>query len=97
MVGHVGNSQSNESFGAMTLDELAELLFCSSLQPSQYVDSAVVCTALAESLDAHHGRISECVEELAACYGKDPEVTCHRMRWARTVIAQAYGRRVVAG
>ncbi|MGQ0844654.1 MAG: hypothetical protein ACT4QF_11010 [Sporichthyaceae bacterium] len=97
MVGYVGSSQSSESFGAMSLNELAELLFCSSLQPSQYVDENVVCAALAESLHAHHGQVAACAEELAACYGKDPEVTCHRMRWARTVVTQAYGRRVAAG
>ncbi len=74
----------------MTPDELAEVLFCSSLQPSQNPDPETVVEALSQSLRSHHGQIRECAEELAASYGKDPEITCLRMRWARTVIARTF-------
>ena len=74
----------------MTQGDLAELLFCSSLQPSQDPDPETVVEALSQSLRSHHGQIRECAEELAASYGKDPEITCLRMRWARTVIARTF-------
>jgi hypothetical protein len=74
----------------MTQGDLAELLFCSTLQPSQDPDPEAVVKALSQSLRSHHGQILECAEELAASYGKDPEITCLRMRWARTVIARTF-------
>ena len=74
----------------LTQGDLAELLFCSTLQPSQDPDPQTVVEALSKSLRSHHGQIRECAEELAASYGKDPEITCLRMRWARTVIARTF-------
>ncbi len=99
MVSHVcdSNGMSEASLEAMSIAELAELLFCSTLQPSQGCDPAAVDAALAQSLRVHHGQVRECAEELAASYGKDPEVTCLRMRWARSVVSQAFGQRVAAG
>jgi hypothetical protein len=75
---------------AMTVCELSELLFCSTLQPSQVIDMATVTAALAQSLRSHAGQLRTCAAELAASYGKDPEITCSRMRWARDLIATAY-------
>ncbi|HEY2834450.1 MAG TPA: hypothetical protein VGJ14_18665 [Sporichthyaceae bacterium] len=74
----------------MSLNDLAELLFCSTLQPSQRVDASAVHSALAQALHSHHGLVVECAAELAASYGKDPEVTCLRMRWARDLISATY-------
>ena len=74
----------------LTEGDLAELLFCSSLQPSQDPDPQTVVEALSQCLRSHHGQIRECAEELAASYGKDPEITCLRMRWARAVIARTF-------
>lgn len=74
----------------MTQGDLAEVLFCSSLQPSQDADATTVVEALSRSLRSHHGQIRACAEELAASYGKDPEIACLRMRWARTVIARTF-------
>ncbi|MGQ0464854.1 MAG: hypothetical protein ACT4QG_06000 [Sporichthyaceae bacterium] len=89
MVGQTGTSEAHScELAGMTLSELAELLFCSPLQPSQQVDAQAIDAALAESLRAHHGQVAECAEELAASYGKDPEVTCRRMRWARAIVSQ---------
>jgi hypothetical protein len=75
---------------SLTMGDLAEALFCSSLQPSEAVDSETVHAAIDASLRSHHGRIRECAEELAASYGKDPEITCLRMRWARSVVATTF-------
>ncbi len=74
----------------LTQGDLAEVLFCSSLQPSQEPDADTVVQALSQSLRSHHGQIRECAGELAASYGKDPEITCLRMRWARTMIARTF-------
>ena len=76
--------------GTMTMGDLAEALFCSSLQPSDAADAAKVHAAIDASLRIHHGQIRECAEELAASYGKDPEITCLRMRWARSVVARTF-------
>ena len=81
----------------MTVGDLAEVLFCSSLQPSEAADPDTVVEALAKALSSHHGEIRECAEELAASYGKDPEITCLRMRWARTVIARTFPTARLAG
>lgn len=100
MVGHVRNDANGSTqavLEAMSFSELAELLFCSTLQPSQPVDAAAVETALTQSLRMHHGQVRECAEELAASYGKDPEVTCLRMRWARSVVSQNFRPRAIAG
>jgi len=75
---------------SMTAGDLAEVLFCSSLQPSEIADSDSVYAAIDQSLRSHHGLIRECAEELAASYGKDPEITCVRMRWARSVVARTF-------
>jgi hypothetical protein len=76
--------------GNMTMGDLAEALFCSTLQPSEPIDSESVYAAIYASLRSHHGQIRECAEELAARYGKDPEITCLRMRWARAVVARTF-------
>ena len=75
---------------AMDVCELSELLFCSTLQPSQVIDGETIVAALAQSLRSHRGQVRVCAEELAASYGNDPQVTCARMRWARDLIAAAY-------
>lgn len=74
----------------MTVGDLAEVLFCSTLQPSEPVDPAKVQAVLSSTLHSHHGEVRECAEELATSYGKDPEVTCLRMRWARSVVAATF-------
>jgi hypothetical protein len=75
---------------AMTACELSELLFCSTLQPSQVIDMDTVTAALAQSLRTQAGQFRACAADLAASYGKDPDTTCSRMRWARNLIAAAY-------
>jgi hypothetical protein len=75
---------------AITACELSELLFCSTLQPSQVIDMETVAAALAQSLRTNAGQLRTCAAELAASYGKDPDTTCSRMRWARALIAETY-------
>ncbi|MGQ0632823.1 MAG: hypothetical protein ACT4P1_17545 [Sporichthyaceae bacterium] len=70
--------------------DLAEALFCSPLQPSEALDPVKVRDAVAASLRCHHNNVSECAEELAERYGKDPEGACLRMRWARATVAVAF-------
>jgi hypothetical protein len=77
---------------AMTVCELSELLFCSTLQPSQVIDPETVAAALAQSLRSHAGQLRTCAAELAGSYGKDPESTCSRMRWALDLIAATFPR-----
>jgi hypothetical protein len=80
----------------LTVIDLAEVLFCSSLQPSDSSDLDRVVAALRQSLQSHHGAVRECAEELAASYGEDPEITCLRMRWARSVIYRTFPTTCVA-
>jgi hypothetical protein len=88
--GGIGTAELVSATAQMSINELAELLFCSTLQPSQRVDATAVHSALAQSLHSHHGQVDECAAELAASYGKDPEITCTRMRWARDLISATY-------
>ena len=74
----------------LTQTDLAEVLFCSALQPSQAVDHDTVHEAVAEGLRAHDGRITDFAEQLAESYGKDPEITCRRMRWCRDLVGQVF-------
>jgi len=85
-----GAAELTMATARMSLNELAELLFCSTLQPSQRVDASAVNSALVQALHSHHGLVQECAEELAACYGKDPDIACGRMRWARDLISATY-------
>src|SRR5688572_24387858 len=74
----------------LTTTDLAEVLFCSSLQPSEVADPDTVRAAVAGSLRSHDGRVTACAEELAESYGKDPETTCRRMRWCRDLVGQVF-------
>jgi hypothetical protein len=79
--------------GELTVGDLAELVFCSDIQPSHGPDPDAVRAVVIESLRDEEGRLKECGAHLAGCYGDDPEWTCRRMRWARSaVIATFCGR-----
>jgi hypothetical protein len=68
---------------------LAEVLFCSSLQPSDRPDADRVRAAVMACLRAYDGDVNACVGELAQRYGKDPDCACTRMRWCRETAARA--------
>jgi hypothetical protein len=74
----------------VSVDDLAEALFCSSLQPSWAVSPTDVRAAVLASLHRHHDSIEECASELAERYGDDPDSACLRMRWCRDQVAGAY-------
>lgn len=69
----------------MSIGDLAELVFCSNLQPSQRPSARAVRHAVLESLRRHDNALGDCAAHVASCYGNDPEETCERMRWARSV------------
>jgi len=75
---------------APALTALAEILFCSSLQPSHGATAEQINAALYQTLLTHHDDVTECVCHLAQRYGDDPESACTRMRWCRTAVAAAY-------
>lgn len=75
----------------VTPTDLAEILFCSSLQPSQAADAAAVGAALAQSLRTHGNQVTACTAELAEAYGKDPDIACRRMRWCRELVGVLAG------
>jgi hypothetical protein len=77
-------------FDQLTATDLAEVLFCSSMQPSDAADHEAVRAAVAATLTAHAGRVTSCAEQLAESYGKDPEGTCRRMRWSRDLVARVF-------
>ncbi|MBO3749864.1 hypothetical protein J5X84_27605 [Streptosporangiaceae bacterium NEAU-GS5] len=70
-------------------NSLAEVLFCSPLQPSDHPTAQQVQAALLASWHAHHEQPLECTAELAADYGNDPELACTRMRWCLQMVAEA--------
>lgn len=72
----------------LTVEVLAEVLFCSNLQPSQRPTAADVLRTLARGLHREGDPVRDCVAELATAYGDDPERACERMRWARSLVAK---------
>lgn len=74
----------------LAVGDLAELVFCTSLQPSQRSTPRAVQSAVLEYLGRDNDPLSECAAHLASCYGKDPEGTCERMRWARSMATASF-------
>jgi len=79
-----------EALVPMTVTDLAEILFCSSVQPSEHAAAEEIRAAVTACLRNHHGDVLECAVELAEQYGEDPETTCSRMRWCRETVALAF-------
>ncbi|MFB9881935.1 hypothetical protein ACFFMN_28760 [Planobispora siamensis] len=69
---------------------LAEVLFCSPLQPSDRPTVHEVRQAVEAVWDAYDAPEQMCVAQLAADYGRHPELACARMRWCRGTVAWAY-------
>ena len=72
-----------------TVAELAEVLFCTSLQPSEAPDPVAVLAALTQGVRRRGNVLRECAAELAARYGDDPESAARRMRWSRAAVLTA--------
>ncbi|MFB9894714.1 hypothetical protein [Planobispora takensis] len=69
---------------------LAEVLFCSPLQPSNRPTVHEVRQAVEAVWDACEAPEQTCVAQLAADYGRHPELACARMRWCQGIVAWAY-------
>jgi hypothetical protein len=67
----------------------AEALFASRLQPSDAADPCRVQRVVAEAV-RRLGRTG-CAERVAQEFGDHPETAVARMRWARSLVAEAFG------
>jgi hypothetical protein len=67
----------------------ADALFASALQRSDQPSAAQVHRAVASAVAAFG--IRGCAARVAQAYGEHPETAVLRMRWARTVVAAAFG------
>ena len=66
------------------VEQLAEALFVSQLQPSDRPSADEVRAAIRASMLAFGGA-SGCAARCAAEYGEHPEVAVNRMRWALSI------------
>lgn len=76
----------------LTVGELAGLVFCSNLQPSERPTAQAVRSAVLRHLASENDPLGECAAHVAGCYGEDPDGTCERMRWARSVAISSFLR-----
>lgn len=72
-----------------TVSDLAEVLFCTTLQPSDAPHVGLVLAAVVQSVRFRGHPRRDCAAELAARYGEDPERASARMRWSRATIDAA--------
>jgi len=72
-----------------TLTELAEILFCSDLQPSEHADPVRLHAAVNGCL-RQYGTVRACACEMARRFGDDPEPARARMLWCRAAVLDAY-------
>jgi hypothetical protein len=73
----------------------AAALFVSDLSANDQPTCTEVEATIKHSLRTHGGARG-CAANVAATYGDYPELAAPRMRWARNVIENLYGRRVPA-
>jgi hypothetical protein len=69
----------------------AAALFASDLSAQCEHTETEVAAAIRSAIGAHDG-LRGCAGEMAAAYGDHPETAARRMRWARTVVEDLYGR-----
>ena len=69
----------------------AAALFVSHLSVTDDPTPAQVDAVIRHSLLTHGGSRG-CAADVAATYGDYPELAAPRMRWARSVVANVYGR-----
>jgi hypothetical protein len=74
----------------MSTTELAQVLFTTTLQPSDELSPFQVRRAVDERLCACGGDPSLCAAYVAQEAGDHPETYVRRMRWALTAVARAY-------
>jgi hypothetical protein len=76
--------------GRLNLSALANVLFASPVQPSQYPSPEAIKAAIEEQLCSCHGDPAPCVLLVAQEAGDHPDLYLARMEWARRSIARAY-------
>ncbi|WP_327583084.1 hypothetical protein OHA25_45475 [Nonomuraea sp. NBC_00507] len=74
----------------MTTTELAQVLFTTTLQPSDELSPCQIREAVDERLCACGGDPAWCAAYVAQEAGDHPETYVVRMRWALTAVAGAY-------
>jgi hypothetical protein len=74
----------------LTIGELADLLFCTGLQPSEAPNDATVRRAVSRRLSETGDPVRRSAEDVAAGYGDDPDLALQRMRWALSLVVSAY-------
>jgi hypothetical protein len=67
----------------------SEALFASLLPSGAPPDRPTVTAAIRWAVHAYDG-VGGCAAEMAAAYGKDPEVAAARMRWARHIVLAVF-------
>jgi hypothetical protein len=70
-------------------DERSEALFASALQPSDDPGAAQVRRTVTEVV--RRVGVRGCAERVAQEFGDHPELAVARMRWARGLVAAAFG------
>lgn len=76
--------------------ELADVIFCSPLQPSQHPNAQALRDAVLHTLRRENDALAECAAYVAYHYGDHPDESCARMRWARAMVIGAFRGRVTA-
>ncbi|TDC08001.1 hypothetical protein E1267_11745 [Nonomuraea longispora] len=73
-----------------TTTELAQVLFATSLQPSDRLSPVQIRETVDERLCACGGDLARCAAYVAQEAGDHPETYVRRMRWALDAVAGAY-------
>jgi hypothetical protein len=71
----------------------SEALFASLLPSDAPTDRRAVTAAIHWAVRAYDG-VGGCAAEMAAAYGKDPEIAAARMRWARHIVMAVFAEEV---
>ncbi|GAA0984230.1 hypothetical protein GCM10009555_057550 [Acrocarpospora macrocephala] len=82
------------SEGMLTTSDLAQVLFTSSLQPSDDLSPDKIRTAIDDRLCSCDGDAAVCAAFVAQEAGDHPESFASRMRWALNAVTTAYRQAV---
>jgi hypothetical protein len=74
----------------LSTTDVAEMLFCTDLQPSDHPGPGAVRDAVGRRLRQQSDPLSQSMEECAARHGDEPELARRRMRWSLSLVAAAY-------
>ena len=83
---------SGDDASALSVSDLAEVVFTSCLQESDNPSAGQVRAVVAETLRACGGDCSVCAAGVAQEAGDHPESYVRRMRWALRAVESAFAR-----